>query len=50
MDALSSMRRLTYLEFAIVHADHDVDPELLEQLGASADDEAAGYEKKLPRG
>lgn len=42
-DAPTDLPEGSVIELAIVHADHDVDPELLEELAASADDEANGY-------
>lgn len=43
LDAPTDLPEGTVVELAIVDADGDVDPELLEELAASADDEAAGY-------
>jgi hypothetical protein len=43
LDAPTDLAEGSVVELAFVHADRDVDPRLLEELAASADDEAAGY-------
>ncbi len=43
IDAPTDLPEGTVVELAIVHDERDEDPELLEELADSAQDEAAGY-------
>jgi hypothetical protein len=43
LDAPTELPEGSVVELAIVHDDRDEDPKLIEELTASAEDEAAGY-------